>query len=104
MPSTSPYYPHPGSLGVLGHQLLYREGLASRAGYLVAGRGRKAERGHLDLPVELTIPQSRGEIAALVEEKGHVLERKYEDGSIVLTAELDRPVAARLRDFVKERK
>lgn len=54
--------------------------------------------------VELTIPQSRGEIAALVEEKGHVLERKYEDGAIVFTVELDRPVAARLRDFLKERK
>lgn len=53
--------------------------------------------------IEVRIPQSRGDVAAMVSERGHVIERKYEDGNIILTAEVDRPTAARLRLFAKER-
>jgi len=53
--------------------------------------------------VELEIPQGRGEVAALVQQKGRVLDTRYEDGNIVITAELEKPLAAKLRDFVKER-
>ena len=52
--------------------------------------------------VEIRIPQAKGATVAMVHEKGHVLERKYENGAIVLTAELDRPLAAKLKKFVQE--
>jgi len=53
--------------------------------------------------VELRVPQNRGEVAALVHEKGHVLKTDYEDGAVILTAEVDKSLAARLRAFMKER-
>jgi len=52
--------------------------------------------------VKLKIPQGRGEVTALVHEKGHVLETDYENGAVVLTAEVDKPLAARLREFMEE--
>ncbi len=51
--------------------------------------------------VKLNIPQDRGEVAALVHEKGRVLETEYTDGEIVMTAEVDRLLAEKLREFAK---
>ncbi|RJP20998.1 MAG: GTPase HflX [Candidatus Abyssobacteria bacterium SURF_5] len=53
--------------------------------------------------VELVIPQSRSELAAMVQQRGAVLEKRYEDGNIVLVAELDKPIAAQLGEFIKRR-
>lgn len=53
--------------------------------------------------VELSIPQNRGDITALVQEHGRILDKRYEDGNVVFKAELDKVMAARLQDFVKER-
>lgn len=51
--------------------------------------------------VELSIPQDRGEVASLVHERGRVLKSAYVDGAIVLTAEVDKPLAETLREFTK---
>jgi len=52
--------------------------------------------------VELNIPQSRADMTHLVQQRGNVLERRYEDGNVILIAELDRQTLAHLQEFIKE--
>jgi GTP-binding protein HflX len=54
--------------------------------------------------VEFSIPQDRGDVAALVSERGHVIETRYEDGAIIMVAELEKPLASKLREFVREQR
>jgi GTP-binding protein HflX len=52
--------------------------------------------------VELVIPQSRPDVLDLIRQRGNILDRRYEDGNIIMVAELDKPAAAQLREFVKQ--
>ncbi len=52
--------------------------------------------------VKLAVPQNRGEITAIIHEKGNVLATEYEDGLAVFTVELDKPTAAKLREFIRD--
>jgi GTP-binding protein HflX len=66
----------------------------------LVGRVLSSERRIL----ELAIPQSRGELAAMVHEKGNVLDTKYENGLTVFTVELDEAVATQFQEFMRESK
>lgn len=52
--------------------------------------------------MELVVPQSRPEVLDLIRQRGNVLERRYEDGNVVMVAELDDSIAAQLREFARE--
>ncbi len=52
--------------------------------------------------VKLIIPQSHPELIHLVQQRGNVLEKRYEDGNVIVVAEVDRRLAAHLREFQRE--
>ncbi|GAB4347772.1 MAG: hypothetical protein Kow0099_30000 [Candidatus Abyssubacteria bacterium] len=84
---------HPGSVAVSAKTGQNIDALLRRVAEVLASRRET---------VEFNIPQDRGDIAALVRDRGHVIETRYEDGAIIMLAELEKPLAAKLREFVKE--
>jgi GTP-binding protein HflX len=52
------------------------------------------------LEVDLTIPQERSELLSLIQQRGKILQRRYEDGNVIIQAELDRRIIAQLREFI----
>jgi hypothetical protein len=53
------------------------------------------------MAILLSFPPDRGEVASLVHEWGRALKSAYVDGAIILTVEVDKPLAETLREFVK---
>jgi GTP-binding protein HflX len=63
---------------------------------LLVGRTLSSRR----LEVNLTIPQERSELLSLIQQRGKILHRRYEDGNVIIQAELDRRIIAQLREFI----
>jgi GTP-binding protein HflX len=53
--------------------------------------------------LELSVPQDRGDVAAMIHEKGHVLDTRYENGLAIFTVELDESVAGKLHEFERQK-